>query len=217
MGSYTENQRFYLIEPEELVSVDNDLNYNLQRADQRVRNLVEYMYTDEPSISGSDLPKEQGFKWYKSYTNSVWHGRGTGAGIFQCVANPVATWSFSGLSFESGYESMDLSINRTAYSVFNGWVRLRGRVIRTGKLEIPTESIINFLTLPDSVMPTRSKYFTVWGGNSTGDFQMFRLFIPAVTDGDKRLEMIKYGGPSSGEDERYISLNDVYYPLNDTV
>lgn len=217
MGEYTDTQRFYLADPEELVSVENDLNYNLRRADERVRNLVEYQYTDEQSITVSSLTKEQGFKWYKSYSNSVWFGRGTGTQIWQSVANPVDEWKVTGLSFESGYQSMDSDINRTAYCITGNWVRLRGRVIRTGQLEIPTESIINFLTLPDEAMPKRARYFTVWGGNATSDFQVFRVFIPAVTDGDKRMEMMKYGGNATSEAERYISLNDIFYPLDDNV
>jgi hypothetical protein len=217
MGSYTNPQNFYLIDPTELVNVDNDLNYNLQRADTRIRSLVEYVYTDVPSITDSSLTKGTGFKWYKTYTNAIWNARDTTSGVFQDPNAQVDSWSTSDIVFESGYGSTNLQEQRVGYSIFNGWVRWRGRVALTNGNELPANTVTDFLTPPASTQPNKGRYFTVHGGNASGvDFQVFRVFIPAAGSADVRLEFIKYGGNSATSGDRYLSLNDVYYPLNDT-
>jgi hypothetical protein len=214
MGSYTNPQNFYLIDEDELVNVDNDLNYNLQRADDRVRPLVEYVITAEPSISASTLPKDTGFKWYKSYTNAIWNYR-DGA-VWQDTNSQVDSWSTSGLTFETGYDSANQEESRIAYSIFNGFVRWRGRLVLTSGGELPANTVVDFMTPPDAALPSKSRYFFVHGGNAaSSSFQTFRIFIPAVGNADKRMEYIKYGGSSSSSDQRYISLNDLYYPIDD--
>lgn len=215
MGSYTDPQNFYLIDGSELVSVEQDLNYNLKRADDRVRPLVEYLVTDEPTITTSSLPKDTGFKWYKTYTGAIYHYRG---GIFQDINASIDTWSVSGLSFESGYGSLDQEENRIAFSLTpDGFVRWRGRLVLDNQAsELPLNTTINFLTPPASVLPVRARYFTLYGGNASGtDFQCFRLFVPQAGAADTRLEFVKYGSTASSSGERYLSLNDVYYALND--
>jgi hypothetical protein len=217
MGSYTDGQRFYLIDSSELVSVDKDLNYNLQRADDRVRPLVEYVYTDEPSVTTSNsLVKGIGFKWYKTYNNSVVYSF-DGTGAYEDGANSIAKWEVTGMSFETGYTSYDQDIRRVAYSEEDGWVRLRGSVIRDAFAELPLLVNTKFLTLPTSILPERSKYFFIHGGEATGNFQTFRIGIPSATAADKRLEFIKYGANASNSGERFFSLNDIHYPLLDTV
>jgi hypothetical protein len=215
MGSYTENQKFYLIDGEELVNVEQDINYNLARADERVRPLVEYQITDEPQISSSSLPKDTGFKWYKTYTNAIYSYQANG-GIAQDVNASVDTWSVSGISFETGYGSADQGVDRIAYSVYNNFVRFRGRlVLNGGTSDLPANVITDFMTVPNSILPTRNKYITCYGGNAGTDFQMFRIFIPNKTLPDGRIEFMKYGGNGSASTERYLSLNDVFYGLDD--
>ncbi len=217
MGTYTSNQQLYLIDPSELVSVENNLNYNLRRADERIRPLVEYQITDEASISASSLPKDTGFKWYKTYTGGIWNYRD--GGIFQDPNAQIDTWSTSSITFEAGYGSSDLDVNRIAYSTSaNGnFIRWRGRlVLNSGTSELPANTTTDFMTPPVGVLPLTSKYFTVYGGNSTGDFQCFRIFIPSSGSADKRMEFVKYGGNASSSGERYLSLTDVMYSLDNT-
>lgn len=220
MGSYTSKQRFYLIDGDELVNVGNDLNYNIKRADERVCPLLGYQYTDVPSVAASDLPKDIGFKWYKTYTNAIWnyHRKSeTSIGVWQDPNSRVDSWESTGISFESGYSSTNLEESRVSYSIFNGWVRWRGRVtLDSGNTDFPTNTTVGFLVPPSNVRPSRAKYFFVHGGNSTGDFQVFRIYIPARSASNPRMEYVKYGGTSTAG-ERYISLNDIYYPLEGEV
>lgn len=216
MGDYTSTQKYYLIDPEEFVAVDQDLNYNLRRADSRIKALVEYQVTAEASIVlSTNLEKDTGFKWYKSYTNSIWNYRNNT--LSQDVNCQIDTWSPNGITFETGYNSVDQGVDRVAYSSFNNFVRWRGRVRLNSGDALPTNTTVDFMTVPTSILPVRAKYFTVYGGNSTGtEFQCFRIFVPASNAGDKRIEFCKYGGNGSANDENYISLNDVFYALDDT-
>lgn len=214
MGSYTESQRFYKSDPSEIINVDQDLNYNLRRADVRVRALVEYQKTDVPSISAASISKDIGFKWYKTYTNSIWVYRNDRE-IWQDPNAIVEEWFTSGITWESGYGPASGDINNVAYSIFNNMVRLRGRVaLNSGQSQFPLNTNTNFMTLPTSARPLVQKYFTLYGGNGTSDFQCFRLFIPQSSASDQRLEFCKYGGASENADENYLDLNDVWYALD---
>lgn len=218
MGSYTDPQRFYLIDPDEIVNVDNDLNYNIQRADERVRPLVEYAVTDVASISSADIPKDTGFKWYKTFTGGIWSSRDAAGNLAQDPNSYIDTWSTLSLIFDSAYVSGD-DEHRVSYSVStDNWVTFRGRVSRTDGEELPANTTVDFLTPPVSILPNKNRYFFVHGGNAvTGDFQVFRVFIPASTNADLRMEFIKYGGNADTVGERFFTLNDITYPLNDTV
>jgi len=211
MGEYTPNQKFYLIDGSELINVDQDLNYNLSRAETHARPLIEYQMTDEPTIGGSTLPKDVGFKWYKEYTNSIWHYRDDG-GIYQDVNAWVDPWN-ADITFYNGYSSMNLNADRIAYSSFNGFVHLRGKLVLNGGADnLPANTTTKFMTIPDSLLPIDARYFTIWGGNASGgDFQCARVYIPAQGAADKRLEFCKYGGVATQATEKYLSLNDVYY------
>lgn len=220
MGDYTNNQKFYLIDPTELVNVDSDVNYNLLRADERVKALVEYQGTDVPSIVGSTVPKEIGYKWYKRYSNSVYvHTTFNGVtATYQDVNSVVDTWSTAGISFEPGYGSGSGLTDRIGYKVSNNIVTWRGFVVLNNQAtELPANLTTDFMTIPTSLQPIRNKYCTVTGGNSTaGSFQLFRVLFPALGSADSRLEFIKYGGNSSSSSERYISLNEISYSIDDT-
>ncbi|MGS2592231.1 hypothetical protein [Streptomyces hebeiensis] len=215
MGDYTDNQKFYIIDPDELVSVDNDLNYNWIRADTRVRSLVEYQATSVSNITTS-LVIEQGFKWYKKYSNSIFYSYD--GQVYQDPNARVEAYKTDGLVFESGYSSNDNSTDRVSYMEHNGFIRFRGNVVLNNKdNDFPLNTVVNFLTMPESILPVRQRYFFVHGGVATGaDFQTFRIFVPPKNSGDPRMEFIKYGANASSSGERYLSLNDIYYPINDT-
>lgn len=217
MGSYTNNQNFYLIDPTELVNVESDLNYNLRRTDERVKALVEYQTTDVPSLA--TLPKDVGYKFHKRSTNSVFnYHTDISTGITTHYQDPNAAvddWSTTGLVFESGYASLTEPYERISYSLVNGWCRWRGRLMLNAQAsEFPVQVITRFMNIPISCQPLTSKYFFVHGGNTTTDFQAYRIFIAAAGSADTRWEYIRYGGPTSTSNaERYISFNDIWYPV----
>jgi hypothetical protein len=216
MGDYTPTQRFYLPDGDELVNVEQDLNYNWDRADERVKALVEMQRTDEASISVSSIPKDVGYKWFKTYTNSWYFLSAASTTAITDVNSVVTNWDVAGITFEAGYGSVNLEESRIAYAIQDGFVHLRGRLCLNGTAtDLPLNTTVNFMTLPTSAMPARNKYFTVYGGNAGADFQCARLFIPESGAADPRLEFCRYGGVASSAQERYISLNGAYYGLDD--
>jgi hypothetical protein len=221
LGEYTDNQKFYLIDPTELVSVESDINYNLHRADSRVRSLIEYTTVD-PSVSNisvsTTIDKDTGYKFYKAYSNSVWSYDGRSTQVLQDFNSIVDPWSVEGITFEPGYGSPSaFPQDRIAYSVRDNFVRLRGRlVLNDTSNDLPLASVENCFTLPTNILPLTQKYFFCNGGNAASNqFQTFRVFIPPNDASDKRIEFIKYGGNASGSGDRYLSLGDIYYPIGD--
>jgi hypothetical protein len=219
MGGYTDNQKFYLIGGSELVSVENNLNYNLRRADERVKALVEYQITDVPSITNSGASVDVGYKWYKQYTNALYNyrlDRISGApGFWQDANAQVDSWTSSVGPFEPNYGSQDLGDNRIGYSIFNGFVRWRGRLSLTSGGELPANTLINFLTPPTETRPERDRHFFVCGGDSATNFQTFYVLVPAAGSANLRMRFVKYGGNAKDSSNRYISLNSIQYPLID--
>jgi hypothetical protein len=210
VGDYTATQGFYKPNPVgELVDVEQHLNFNLRRIDERVKPLLEYQITNETSITSSSLPKDTGFKWYKPYSNSLWTWRADGL-IQQDVNSFVDNWT-DATTFLNSYTSYDTT-KRLSYSVFNGFVRWRGKVKLSNDAALPTNTTTAFLTPPSATVPTKARYFTVWGGNATSDFQSFRIFIPSTGN----MEFIKYGGNGATSSENYFCMDDVFYPIQDT-
>lgn len=217
MGSYTNNQNFYLIDPTELVNVESDLNYNLRRADERVKALVEYQSTNEASLA--TLPKDIGYKYHKKSTNSIWnYHTSLSTGItthYQDTNAAVDTWSTSGIVYEASYASLVEPYETISYSLFNGWCRWRGRLMLNNQnSEFPMQTITRFMNIPVACQPVTAKYFFVHGGNTTADFQAYRIFVAPAGGADTRWEYIRYGGTTSTSNaERYISFNDIWYPV----
>lgn len=214
MGEYTPQQKFYLIDPSEFVNVENDINYNYRWTDKIIKPLISYQVTDVQSITDANLDRGNGYKWYKTYNNTVWNWN-TNA-IHQDGNAYVPPWSNIGVSIVSGYEVVPEYFPE--YSVdYTGWVEWRGRIRPTGTTQLPKNANINFLTIPASVQPIRSKYFFVSGGDSTSNFQGGRLFVPSPTENDPRMEFCLYGGNGTSNDSRYIDLSCLRYPLDDTL
>jgi hypothetical protein len=212
-AEYTPTQGFYLIDGTELVDVDRDLNLNLQRADQRVQNLISYMKTDVPTISTSTLPKEYGFKWYKYKRGAVWmyyNPDGPGNEVsFPTWANPP-TFSASGITFPTNWSS-DIG-NKTVQctdglnsNVTTGTVRWRGNIKFSGTITPGTPYTV--MNLPARAIPYADTNIQVTAeGNASPQF--FRLLFKTTGT----LEIVKYGATVSGPT---IPLNNVRYPVND--
>lgn len=217
MGSYTSVQQFYLIGEDDLVDVDQNLNYNLQRADDRMRPLVEYARTNSASITTDPaLTREVGFKYYKTFSNAIFYGVNTFGTMAQDGNGIVPGWSTTGITFEPNYGSLDLSTNRISWAkYFNSWCRLRGALMFNNLSAFPKNVTTKFMTLPPVMYPAKSRYFFLQMGNGSGQAQTARVFIPAAGSADLRLEFCAYGPDGTTSDQRYISLNDIYYPIND--
>jgi hypothetical protein len=218
MGSYTDPEKFYLIDPNELVSVDSDINYNLLRADTRLKALAEYQVTDVTSISNSEILLERGFKYYKTYSNSIWNYHAlpdNSENLFQDPNSPVESWRVDFGSFVSGYGSQDQGTNKIAYSIMDGWVHFRGHLVfNNGTSELPANSGYNFINLSENLIPEANRFFMLSGGRAIpGGIQIFRVVAAGSSDGGSKLSFTKYGNNAIDAANRYLSLNGLRYPL----
>lgn len=213
MGEYSATQKFYKPGPDELVNVESHLNYNMRRADTRVKALVEFIPTDVSSISTSTLEAENGFKWYKRISNSFYIKTPT-SGIAQYNANAqVPSWSTSGITFQGGYKSENEFESKISYSTEDGGsiVRWRGKLILGDYQQIPRNTNIIVANIPASVTPYRSKYIHTQMGNAGGSFSVARLLFHSLG----RIEICRMGSDQTDPQERYISFNSCFYTRDD--
>lgn len=213
MGTYTSNQNFYLIGTSDFIDVDTDLNYNWDRADERIRGLVEYQRTDAASISVANLPREVGYKFYKTYTNSLWNCQASDGSIYQDPNAQVDSWSNSGISYSTGYTSDTATDGAVSYSSFNGWVHLRGRILHNSGAAFPTYTGTQFMTLPASVTPTGTRDICVSGGDDPTNYQYFQIAI----DTTGKCWFTLMGATTPVANQNFLPLNEIMFPINTTV
>lgn len=220
MGSYTPNQNFYKPDSDEFVDVDTQINYNLRRADERVRAMIEWQYTEAAIISGTE-PRDVGYKFYKASTNSLYVAPYSDLDLQQSSnLNSTLSWTTSGLSSQGGYRSVDFATQQLSYRVegFDGQCTWRGAIqLNDTADQIPVNTNIVVFTMPaaGSTSPTplsRAKYFYVHMGIAPGDFSCARVLFK--TNGE--IEINRMGIGQTDPAQRYISFNDISYPTRDT-
>lgn len=220
MGEYTANQNFYKPDPDEFVDVDSQIAYNFRRADERVRAMVEYQYTDVPVISGVE-PSDKGYKFFKASTNTVYVRRTEDLILSQASPNgDTDSFTTSGLSSQNGYRSVDFATQQLSYRVepTSGVCTWRGSVqLNDAADQIPLNTNTVVFTMPaaGSASPTpiaRSKYFLVHMGIATGGFSILRIFFGS----NGNIEINRMGINQTDPTQRYISFNDIQYPTRET-
>lgn len=216
MGEYSPNQGFYIIDGDELVNVETDVNFNMERADAIVKPLIQHQMLppDVSSITSSDYPKGLGYKWWKRWSNSIYTWSAPtpgGTPVARQDGNSTVEFWTSITAFSTGWSNYDSNPNPVQYHLSNGIVRLRGRAKYNA--EIPANTPIDVLTLPTEIIPNTERFFLVSGGNSAASFQMFRVTITGASTSPKTLQIVKYGGNATTTNDRYLNLNAIMYPL----
>lgn len=225
MGDYTATQHFYKPDPEELVDVETQLNYNVERADHRVRALVEWLRTDVEVIENSE-ERETGFKFFKVHSNSLWVAQDNSGDVhFPSSNNDVDSWidlgSSSGATFVNSYtddvfdtdDDEDLRRELCYRREFSdGMVYWRGLVNLTDDADqIPlNQNIIIVTGVPTEARPKRNKYFFTHMG-VTSQFSVARIMFK--TNGE--IEINRMGVNQSDPTQRFLSFNDCHYATNE--
>ena len=199
MGDYTPTQDFYLINGDELVNVENDLNYNLKRADDRMKPLIQY-YVCNNDVSNittdPDIPKDVGFKFYKPWSNSVWvwaTAQGdTNPSMLQDLNSRVETWVTTGITFETGWVNGTGS-DAVGYMTSNGWAYWRGNIKYTPGI-IPSNTVMDICSIPAGMVPNVDRFFFISGGPGVDDWQLFRVMVAGTPTTPKKLQIFKYCG-----------------------
>lgn len=218
MGSYSATQGFYEPGADEFVDVESQLNYNLRRADDRVRQLIEWQYvpSNYKTIPDAYPVREVGMKYYKAYSNCPQYTTTTNGKLTlgQDSNSIVFSWSSSGISFQGGYQSENTAEQLISYrrDLVTNTVHWRGGLkLNASADDIPLNTNITVMTIPSNVRPTRGKYFYVHMGFATGNFACCRvLFQPGGT-----VEINKMGIAQTDSTQRAVSFNDISYPIGD--
>lgn len=212
MGEYTEYHKLYKSDSDELVDVDNQLNYNLERLDFLAKTIADYLPTDVQSVQ-DNFDNEPGHKFYKYYSNSFWYYHPETRAFVQDVNGDVDGWSSSGISFQNGFKNYDSDRGRVGYKTESNesMCRWRGQIILNDFDNIDRNTHYTVMTLPSETIPSNSRYFFTHSGFGSGAVT-YRLMFQEAGE----LQVIRYGPTTqSTSAERYISLVDVSYPLDD--
>jgi hypothetical protein len=221
MGTYTPNLKFYKPDPSEFVDVDTQLNANWNLADTAVKQLMEYQFATDAVIDpGVTVNRPRFFKWS---SNAAVHYDGISSRTFKQDTlayvtpwQPLGSWVSEGFAddvdFPMGYRLIKKPGGTTSE------VELCGAVQYINQAPIDINFNLTFLQATDPTLPIKPavhKYFDVWGGNTSSNYSIARLFISA-TDG--HMELKHYGNqPSAGSSgENRIELTGIRYNIEVT-
>lgn len=219
MGQYSATQNFYKPSSEELVDVESQINYNLRRADERVRQLVEWQYipSSYQNVQDAYPEREIGMKYYKASTNCPQYTTLSSGSLTlaQDSNSRVYSWTQSGLSFLNNYTSENNAEQRISYRLdpVTNTVHWRGGlVLKTSMDQIPLNTNIQVITLPTVIRPTRSKYAFVHMGIASSGYSVCRILFTSAGI----VEINRMGIDQTDSSQRAVSFCDVSYPIGDT-
>jgi hypothetical protein len=214
VGSLTSTLKFYKPAATEFIDPDVQLNRNWNLADPATRRLLEYEYTNlqTPPTDGI-LP---GSKFYKPYSNSIVYWDGA---VFPQGDNNafVSSWVRAGSFLQPGMEEHpDYPI---AYRIIKNpstaitEVEWSGALWNDGNTMTLNGNVTNVLALPLNTVPAVSKYFTIWGGNTTANYCIGRM---GFFTGSNDLQYKRYGQDPPFGDECRLELTGISYSLEVT-
>jgi len=215
VGTYTNTQKLYKVAPDEIVEVESNLNYNWTRLDRRVKNLVEWNIDEDASLIQT-YPQENGFKYFKRYSNSLWYSWANATtGVqefFQDAGSNVGNWTLMPDLTSPWTNVIDHKLMYRLTSA--GTVQLRGRLRYGAYTEIPLNTTFDLGTLPTSIRPTSSTGRYFFKNNGDGDdiaFSQCRLLFGS----NGGFQVVRYNGVQSTVPvtERYIDFNGIEYPI----
>lgn len=219
MGTYTANFDLYKVDSSENVDVDSQVNRNLDIIDGESKPLLEWKSYSGSSISGDvGLIKKLGYKFFKSYSNSLWFWNGS-----TTVQDPnvtVDSWLDTSSYMASGYTGVGAVGSSTwphmrarLISGSNYEVTLSGQMKLSSGAELPLNTTTTILTLPSSLFPLRPFNFLVAapGGSSVvSTYSIARIGI-TVSGGVTYYRMGDNAGATS---VRYVCLDGVRFSMD---
>lgn len=220
MGNYTPTFKFYKPDPGEFVDVDVQLNANWDIADEVVKRLLEYEFTNVqyPDISNARSARA---KFYRQYSNSPVIYFKSGNFWYQdpvayvAPFDPMLTWFLEGYNYSpTNYDvSARLVKNSGGSTATVEWSGAFWELGGTMELNTNT-TIIGSGGIPAQYRPAVTKYFNVYAGNTGSDFSVARLLIGS----DGGMQFKRYGvDPSAGvSGENRVELTGVVYNVEVT-
>ena len=218
MGAYTQYKKLYKPDKSEFVDVDKHLNFNLDIIDSYSKPLLNMLTTNVENIATDNaIYKETGYKWWKSWSNSIWFGSDFGSATFTNLSQDsesfVPTWTL--FNVLPGWTSkfvgdLDLRVAYRKYPVDNnGGVRVewRGRAYR-GENDFLSKTSLHLGNLSDDIRPRQHKQFMCSTGVSFGTPSIARLHFGPFGE----IWCNKQGGHIGGT-EIYVDFAGIQYTV----
>lgn len=211
MGDYTNFKKFYKPLNTEFVNVEAHWNYNLDIMDTEAFPVFNTVYTDETSITSSTLPKQRGYHWYKSWSNSSFFYTFDDH-VAQDGSVLVQDWTiWGGMDFRWKNTVRDQRDMRVRYRIFPGGnVQWYGEVERFDGGQIPMKQPLLLGNAPVEARPTARRDCFIYGGVEFGNLKygMFSIY----PDGNIGISLM--GNPSQPIGSRYVSLVGIQYAIS---
>lgn len=217
MGTYTNNFKLYKPIPDEVIDVNQQVNYNWDITDDFCKRLLEYQYFTGPSIGDTvGATNKTGERWYKTYSNAIIGASAPGAFIQDTFAH-VDTWvdATSLITTVSGLSWQAFPNFPPAYRVISSPGSGTTEIEWVGRLWVgggAIQSLVSYAPvitgMPVATRPAVGKYFQLYAGNTTSDYAVARAL--ASSNGD--IQFQKYGnGAATSNLENYIDLGGMRY------
>lgn len=205
MGSYTQYQKLYKVAEGDTVDVENDLNYNWDRLDDRVRRICEWAPTEFPFITGNEQ-FENGFNYLKRESCAKYTG--WDGAVYQDTQAFVPQWNL--VTPAAGWQNATTT-TRLMWANIGGKVFWRGKIRLASGGEIPVKTIQTVVsTLPAGAIPSTVKHAFQPGGNSPAGQPCVHMIVFNTTG---TIQVFKYGtAQGTAATDRYINFSGIEFP-----
>lgn len=192
---------------------DVQLSHNWNIADLAAKRLLEYEYVQAQNPDSPGTYNRSRF--YKEYSNSLQsYFGGSSPFYYSDPKSFTSTWNHVASVISGGYSE------DPTYPIAYRVIKVSGGTTTTIEWcgafwlnNLPMDLNLNVTIaaagdVPAEARPTVTKYFNMWGGNTTSDFSVARMFFGA----DGSLQFKRYGANPSGTENR-IELTGVSYNI----
>lgn len=212
MGTFTPNIRLYKPAPDEIVDVNQQINFNWRAADLDLKGLLEYEYTTDQNLSIEGIQPRH--RYYKSYSNSAFAWSGT-TFFFQDLAAAVYPWvnasSLLVLPWVAHpdnppyYRIVATPGTATTQIEWMGSIWQNGAVITAGT------AFGGVMPLPPGTIPNATKSFNCNAGNTASGYSIARVNFSAT---GLDMGIIRYGVNPTGSTENRVDLGGIKYNID---
>lgn len=215
MGTYTTVLKLYKTAADEVVDVEQQMNYNWDISDLQMRRLLEYEYTTAaaPNVVGA-LSRS---RFYKEYSNSFMAYFSGGNFFWQDPTAFVSPWVdatpllqagwFAHPEFPPAYRIVKKSGGTTSEIEWTGAIATDP--VNPIQIDVNTNmAVIDIGDVPGDVRPVVSKYFLMNAGNTATNYSISRVFF----NSNGSVEIKRYGAnPTNPGMENRIEFTGIKY------
>ncbi len=211
MGTFTPTIKLYKPAPDEIVDVNQQLNFNWQIADLDLKGLLEYQYTTEQNLSTLGIQPRHRF--YKAYSNSLFAWSGS-TFFFQDIAAAVYPWVNASSLVAGGWSAHpDMPpFYRIVSTPASGTTQIEwmGSIWQGGALIPANTAYGGVIALPAATVPSITKLFVMNAGNTASGYSIARVSFSSV---GSDVGVQRYGTAPTGSSENRVDLGGIKYNI----